>query len=79
MESHPYHLLVIIASDRVELLLQNIHKGWIGGISSKWHRFIYGVPILITFPSIFDMGKRFKDHETEFFTVRKFLDRVIIF
>jgi hypothetical protein len=77
--SPPSHILVIIASNRVEILLEGIHKGYPGGFSPKWHRFIHRVPLPITFPPIFDMGKGFKEHKGDIFTIRKILDRVITF
>jgi hypothetical protein len=80
MQSHPSHVLVIIVSDRVELLLEGIYKGHPSGFSPEWCRFIHGVPLPVTFPPRSDMGKGFKECEGDIFTVENFfLDRVITF
>jgi hypothetical protein len=78
-QSHPSHRLVIISSNRVELILEGIHKGHPGRFSPELRRFICGVPLSVTFPPRFDMGKGFKVHEGDLFTINFFLDRVITF
>jgi hypothetical protein len=79
MQSCPSHVLVIIVFDKVELLLEGTYKGLPSGFSPKWCRFIYGVPLPITFPPRSDMGKGFKESKGDLFALRIFLDRVITF
>jgi hypothetical protein len=73
-QSRPFHVLVIIVSNRVEFLLKGIYKGRPSGFSPQWCRFICGVPLLVTFPPRSDMGKGFKEHKGDLFTVNFFLD-----
>jgi hypothetical protein len=63
----------------IELLLERIHKGHPGGFSPKWRRFICNVPLPITFPPRFDMGKGFMDRKVIFFSIGEILDRVTNF
>jgi hypothetical protein len=58
---HPSHVLVLIVFDKVSLLLKGINKGHPSGFSPEWHKFIRGVPLLVTFPPRYDMGKRFME------------------
>jgi hypothetical protein len=71
--------VLIIVSNRVELFLEIIRKGFPGGLSLEWCRFIHSVPIPVTFPPRSDMGKVFKECEDDIFAVDFFLDRVITF
>jgi hypothetical protein len=76
MQGCPSHIMVIIASNMVEILLEGIQKDCLGGLSPEWCRFICGVPLPVTFPPIFDMGKGFKEHKGDFHR-KFFLNRVI--
>jgi hypothetical protein len=66
-------------SNIVEILLENIHKGHPGGFSLEWCIFIHSVPLLVSFPPSYDMGKGFKECKGDLFTMRIFLDKVITF
>jgi hypothetical protein len=71
--------LVIIVSDRVELLLEGINKGRPSGSCPEFHILVFVMSLLVTFPPIFDMGEGFKDNEGDIFSVGNFLNRVIPF
>jgi hypothetical protein len=65
--------------DRVELLLEGINKGHPSGSCPEFHRLIFIMSLLVTFPPIFDMGEGFKESEGDLFSVNFFLNRVIPF
>ena len=49
-------VLIIIAFDRVILLLKSIHKRFPGGYGGKHARFLHGSFLTVGFPPIVDMG-----------------------
>jgi len=52
----------MIASNKVELLIKGIWKGFLGGFSLEGNRFIQNVPLPVTFPPIFDMFSMGEGH-----------------
>jgi hypothetical protein len=63
----------------VEILFEGINKGFPSGSFLKFHRFIFIMSLLATFPPIFDMGERFKESEGDNFSVGKKINKVIPF
>jgi hypothetical protein len=75
----PSHVLVIIVSNRVELLIDGINKDHPSGSYPKFHRLTVDMYLLVTFPPIFNMGEGFKEREADLFSVREILNKVIPF
>jgi len=63
--------LIIIASDRVILLLKSVHKRCPGGYGGKHARFLHGSLLTMGFPLIFDMGNHFKEGKVIFSLSKK--------
>jgi hypothetical protein len=63
LQSCPSHVLVIIISNRVDILLEGINKGHPSGFFPEFHRLIHVLSLPVTFPPISNMGKGFKDRE----------------
>ena len=61
------HILVIIASNRVEFLLEDINKSFPCGFCPIYFRQIFGMPLVIVVPPIFDMEEGLKECEGEIF------------
>jgi hypothetical protein len=79
MQSRPSYVLVIIVSNRVEILLEGINKGRPSGSSPKFHRIVFVMSLLVTFPPIFDKGERLRRAKVIFFSVGKKLNEVTPF
>jgi hypothetical protein len=73
----PSHVLVVIISNKVILFLEGINKSHPSGSWPKNCRLILGMLLTVSLPPISDMGKGLKEHEGDFFTVGKNLDREI--
>jgi hypothetical protein len=71
------HVLVIIVSNMVEFLLEDITKSCPNGLYPKCCRLISVMALLLTFPPTFDMGKGLKSANVIFFYVQQILNRVI--
>ena len=75
----PSHVLIIIASNKVILLLQSIHKKCPSGYGGKHTRFLHGCLLTVGFPPIFDMGNKFKDGKSYLLPIGKIIDPKITF
>jgi len=70
MQSRPSCALVIIFSEKLELLLEGINKGHTTSSCPKFHRLIFVMALQVTFPPIFDMGEGFKESEGDIFSFK---------
>jgi hypothetical protein len=61
----------------VVFILEGIKKIHPSGFWPKNCRLISNMFLTLSFPPISDMGKGFKEHKGDFFTVGNFLDREI--
>jgi hypothetical protein len=75
----PFHVLVLIVSNRVILFLYRIHKKIPSGIDPIYSRLLYGTFLPISFPPMFDMRESFKECEGDLFFVEKIVNREITF
>ena len=75
----PSRVLIIIASDRLILLLKSILKRFLGGYGGKHARFLHGSLLIVGFPPIFDMGNRFKEGKSYLLPIEKIIDQKITF
>jgi hypothetical protein len=73
---YPYHVLVVIVSNRVEFLLEGIKKIHPSEFYPKCCRLIYDMSILVIVPPIFDMGKGLKECEGDHLVVEKYFNRI---
>jgi hypothetical protein len=71
LQCGPSRVLIIIASDRVILLLKGIHKRCLGGYSGKHVRFIRGSFLTVGFPPMFDIGNSFKEGKSYLLPIGK--------
>jgi hypothetical protein len=75
----PYHVLVVIVSNRVTLFLDHIHKKIPSGIGPIYSRLLCRTLLPISFPPMFDMGGEFKECDGDLFPVGKIVNREITF
>ena len=75
----PSRVLIIIASDRVILLLKSILKICLGGYVGKHASFLCGCFLTVGFSPIFDMGNSFKEGKSYLLPIGKIIDQKITF
>jgi hypothetical protein len=75
----PSNVLVLIIANRIILFLYRIHKKIPSGLGPIYSRLLCGTLLLVSFPRMFDMGKRFKECEGDLFSVKKIVNREITF
>ena len=75
----PFHILVIVASNKVVLFLNNIHERIPSGGDHKYCRFLSGPLLTVSFPPILNMGDNLKECKGDLFSIEKIMDRKIPF
>ena len=79
MECGPYHVLVVVVSNREIFFLDGIHKRVPCGLDPKHSRILYGVFLTVILPPMFDMGDHLKEHKGDIFPIGKIMDGEITF
>jgi hypothetical protein len=74
----PSHVLVLIVSNRVTLFPYRIHKKIPSGLGPIYSRLLCGIVLPVSFPPMFDMGKRLKEYEADIFPVGEIMNKEII-
>jgi hypothetical protein len=75
----PYHVLVLIVSNRVILLLYRIHKEIPSQLDPIYYRLLCGNFLPGSFPPMFNMGENFKEWEGDILPVEKIMNKEITF
>jgi len=78
-QSCPSRVLVIIVSDRVEIILEGNNKGHPSGCYPEFNNLIFVMSLPVTFQPIFDTWEGFKEIEGDLFSVDFFWNKVIPF
>jgi hypothetical protein len=79
LQCGPYHVLVLIISNRVILFLYRIHKKTPSGLDPIYSRLLCGNLLPVSFPPMFDMGESLKEHEYDLFSIKKIVNKEITF
>jgi hypothetical protein len=79
MQRGPFHVLVLVFPHRVVFLLDHIHKTIASGIDPKYSRSLYGMFLLVSFPSMSDMRESLKECKGDLFSVGKIVNKEITF
>jgi hypothetical protein len=79
LQCGPYHVLVLIVSNKVILFLYRIHKKIPSGLDPIYSRLLCGTFILVSFPPMFDMGGSLKECEGDLFLVGEIMNKEITF
>ena len=77
MQRGPYHVLVVIVTNRVILFLEHIHKKIPSGLYPIYSILLCGTLIPESFPPIFDRGESLKELEGDLFPIREIMNREI--
>ena len=60
-QCRPLGVLIIIVSDRVEFLFDDIDKRFQSGLYPEYFKLIPFMPLTLPVPLVFDMGEGFKE------------------
>jgi hypothetical protein len=75
----PFHLLVIIVTNRVILFLDYIHKKIPSGLDPIYSKLLRGTFLPVSFPLMFDMGESLNECEGDLFIVGKIVNKEVTF